>query len=250
MPRCPSTRSSFLPDPGNLLNDFIPTSDSYVIAARVQGQVKTAFPDGNPGASGEPGGEVAAALRESAEPVTIVVVADADLLSDRLWVQVQNFFGQRMVSAFANNGDFVINTLDNLTGSSDLISVRGRATSRRPFTRVEALEREAQEQYRATEQQLEQELQEAERKLNELQAGRDDGNLTIMSPEQQAELARFQQQRIEIRKKLRLVQHDLRSDIDRLGTRTKVINMIAIPLLLTLFALAMAWNRSRRHWED
>ena len=109
------------------------------------------------------------------------------------------------------------------------------------------MEREAQEQYRATEQQLEQELQDAERKLTELQAGRDDGNLMIMSPEQQAELKRFQQQRVQIRKDLRSVQHDLRSDIDSLGTRAKVMNLIAIPLLLTLFALAVAWNRSRRH---
>ncbi len=249
-----SEQVRFLPDPTALLSGFAPMGQEYVLAARVRGAFATAFPEGKPDAADE---EDAADGSDSAETDgvhlstaraagDVVVVADTDMLSDRLWVQVQPFLGQRLISAFANNGDFIINLLDNLTGSSDLIGIRGRATSQRPFTRVQELERLAEERYRATEQQLEQELQETERKLNELQQGRDDSNPLIMTPEQQAELDRFQDQRIRIRKELRQVQANLRGDIESLGTWMKVINIGLVPLLLTVIALLAAWSRARR----
>ena len=83
-----------------------------------------------------------------------MLVGDVDMLSDRLWVQVQNFLGQRLVNAFANNGDFVINALDNLSGSADLIGLRSRATYSRPFTTVDELRRDADAKFRETEKQL------------------------------------------------------------------------------------------------
>ena len=130
-----------------------------------------------------------------------------------------------------------------------LISIRGRATSQRPFTRVQELERRAEERFRATEQQLEEELRETERNLTELQAGRDDGNPLILSEQQRAELARFQEERLRIRKELRQVQRNLRSDIERLGTWLKVINVGLVPVLLTIFALFLAGLKARRRRE-
>ncbi len=175
------------------------------------------------------------------------MVADTDLLSDRLWVQVQNFFGQRLASTWANNGDFVANALDNLTGSSDLISIRGRATSSRPFDRVETLKVRAEEKFRDTEQQLQQRLQETERKLSELQAQRDDNeNPLILTAEQRAELEQFQQQKLAIRKELRQVQRGLDEDIEQLGTTLKIINIILVPLLVSVGAAAIAMLRRKR----
>ncbi len=248
----PGERVRFLVDPAGLLDGFVATADRYTVAARVRGKLKTAFPDGKPGAADDAAAEDAAAdghLSESESEVDLVVVADTDLLADRLWVQTQSFFGQRLISAFANNGDFVVNLLDNLTGSSDLISIRGRATSQRPFTRVQELERQAEERFRATEQQLEEELRETERNLTELQAGRDDGNPLILSEQQRAELARFQEERLRIRKELRQVQRNLRSDIESLGTWLKVINIGLVPVLLTIFALFLAGLKARRRRE-
>lgn len=250
----PGERIRFMVDPSGLLDGFAPSGERYHVAVRVRGKFKTAFPDGRPAADDEAGGEKAAAdagghLSESQDEADVVIVADTDLLADRLWVQVQSFFGQRLISAFANNGDFVINLLDNLTGSSDLIGIRGRATSQRPFTRVQELERQAEERFRATEQQLEEELRETERKLTELQAGRDDGNPLILSEQQRAELDRFQQERLRIRKELRQVQANLRRDIEGLGTWLKVINIGLVPVLLTIFALFVAWLRVKRRRE-
>ena len=229
-------RVKFLPDPSSLFADFVPSGENYVLAGRLTGTAKTAF--------GERAG--ASHLAESKQPVNVLLVADTDLLSDRLWVQVQNFFGQQIMNAFANNGDFVANAVDNLTGSSALISIRGRATSARPFTTVEALRRGADDRFRATERKLNEELQETERKLNELQRARADDASMLLSAEQKAELDRFQKRKLEIRKELREVRRQLDADIEALGWKLKVINIALVPLLLTLGALGFAWWRRRR----
>src|SRR4029077_6245737 len=133
-------------DPSELLNGFKATGMQYAIAARLQGPLKTAFPDGPPSAldRDKPVDEtLKAAHRTSVDNANLVLVGDVDVLSDRLWVQVQSFLGQKLVNAFANNGDFVINALDNLSGSADLIGLKSRATYTRPFTTVEKLRRDA-----------------------------------------------------------------------------------------------------------
>ncbi len=176
-----------------------------------------------------------------------MLVGDVDILSDRLWVQAQNFLGQRLVTAFANNGDFVINALDNLSGSAALIGLRSRATYSRPFTTVEALRRQADLEFRATEDRLEAELTQTEQRLGELQAARNDGSSSLlMSPEQQTEIQRFLDQQVRIRQELRAVRRNLDADIDRLGTWLKVINIALVPVLLTLLALGVVVVRARR----
>ncbi len=233
----PASRLKMLPDPSALLTDFKPSGERYVIAGRVEGKFKTAFPERN-----ETGH-----LAESKEDGQIVLVADTDLLADRLWVQVQNFLGQKIMNAFANNGDFVLNTIDNLTGSSALISIRGRATSQRPFTTVEALKRSADDRFRAKEQELQRELQETERKLAQLQSAKSNDQAMILSPEQKSELDNFVKRKAEIRKELRDVRRSLDAEIESLGSRLKFLNIVLVPLLVTLVAIGFAvWQVRRR----
>lgn len=243
----------FLAQPDSLLDDFAPTGETYVLAARLQGPLRTAFPDGPPGRGDDEGGEEVASEiiassgehRESVDDAHLILVGDVDVLSDRLWVQVQSFLGQRLATAFANNGDFVINALDNLSGSAALIGIRSRASFSRPFTTVEALQRDADARFRQTEQRLQAELAETESTLAELQAARDDDSL-LMSPEQQAEIQRFLDQQVRIRGELRAVQRDLDRSIEMLGTTLKVINIGLVPVVLTLLALAVVAIRRRR----
>jgi ABC-type uncharacterized transport system involved in gliding motility auxiliary subunit len=168
------------------------------------------------------------------------------MLSDQLWVQVQNFFGQQIASAFAANGSFVINALENLSGSSDLITVRSRNSYARPFSRVAALRAEAEARFRQTEQRLQDELAETENRLRELQSSREDSGNILLTDEQQDEIDRFVAQRGEIRTELRAVQRGLDRDIERLGTILKIINIALVPLLLTAFVLIALWQRERR----
>ena len=229
-------RVRFVADPRELFSDFSATGDRYVLAGRLSGKLKTAFPQRS--GSGH--------RAESDGNASIVVVADTDLLTDRLWVQVQSFFGQRVVNAFANNGDFIINAADNLVGSSDLIQVRARGSSSRPFSTVEALKRQADDRFRAKEQELQAQLDETERQLTELQAQKSDGNAMLLSPEQQAAIERFQAEKLRIRKELREVRHDLDSDIRALGNKLKFLNIAGVPILLTAIALGFVASRVRR----
>ena len=225
-------RLRFLEDPGELMAEVAVTGEHYVLAARLTGEVPSAFESDN-GASPVSGS------------LNAIVVADTDLLADRYWVQRQRFFGSSILDPFAGNGDFVINAIDNLLGNADLISVRSRATGNRPFTLVESLRREAEQNLLATEQRLEAELDEAERRLTELQQARGDTDLSVLTPEQEAELDRFMEQRIEIRRQLRQVRRDLDRDIEALGTRVKSVNIALMPVLVTVLALFMAWRRRR-----
>jgi len=245
----PASRYSFLPDPSSLQNNFVPGGEPLVIAARIGGTLQSAFPGGRPGSDGsasEPSDTDTDHVSESAKPANLIVVADVDMLSDRLWVQVQSFFGQQVANSFASNGAFVINALENLAGSSDLIAVRSRGSYSRPFSRVAQLRAGAETRFRETEQRLQQELSEAEQRLQELQSSREDTGSLLLTDEQQSEIDRFVNQRASIRKDLRAVQRGLDEDIDNLGTLLKMINIGLMPLLLTLGALFGLWRARRR----
>jgi ABC-type uncharacterized transport system involved in gliding motility auxiliary subunit len=233
-----SDRLRMLQDPSTLLAGYKAAGAPFVIAARLTGKFRTAFPERKD----------AGALSESKDGNgQIVLVADTDLLSDRLWVQIRPFLGQNIMNAFASNGDFAVNSLDNMGGSSDLISIRGRATSQRPFTTVDAIKRNADERFRAKEQELQQELSDTERKLTELQSAKAKDQAQILSPEQKSELDNFLKRKLEIRKELRQVRRQLDAEIETLGTKLKLINIVLIPLLVTLAALAFAgWRNQRR----
>jgi gliding motility-associatede transport system auxiliary component len=240
----PASKFAMLLDPATLQDGFHPTGERYTIAARIAGSVKSAFPAGPPAGVKPFAGETV--LKASVKPLNLVVVADSDMLADYLWVHEQSLFGQRIATPWASNGDFVANALDNLTGSADLISVRGRAAFTRPFTRVERLRALADQRFRAKEQELENELHQTEDKLSALQSRRNDKTSLILTPEQEQELAQFQQERLSIRKQLRDVQLSLDEDINRLGTILKVLNIIVAPALFAMIALALAWRRRRR----
>jgi len=208
----------------------------YVLAGRLTGTLKTAFPER----------KGAGHLSASVKPVNIVVVADTDLLSDRLWVQAQDFLGQQVLNPFANNADFVYNAVDNLIGNDDLIQVRTRPTSDRPFERIEVVRRAAEARYQSKEKQLQQQLDELEQKLSRLQPMTADGQTATLSREQQAQLLLFQQQKLQTRKELREVQRQLNADIELIGSRVKLINILGMPVLVILVAILIDWRRRRQ----
>lgn len=255
----PSARLAFLPDSQSLLDGFKATGERYVIAARLHGKLKSAFPEGAPADTTPPpdgapdttpdathAAPDTEGLTEAATDANVILVADTDLLADPLWIRTQNVFGQRVAIAWANNGDFLANAIDNLGGSSDLISIRGRQSFFRPFTRVDELRRHADDQLRDTEKELDSELRDTEQKLSQLEAGRADQGELMLSPEQEAELTRFQQERLRIRKELRNVRRGLDVEIERLGRTLKILNIALIPALIAIGAIVLAITRRRK----
>ena len=262
-----STEFQSLTDPEQLLKTFVPTGERYTIAARISGKAVTAYPEGVdfetvPGADpeaeveGQGQGQVQVestrdtqlhqAVITGTDKLNVIVVADTDILTDRLWVQVQNFFGQTIASPWANNGDFVLNSVDNLLGGSELISIRSRGRFSRPFTVVESLRLAAQSKYQKSADTLQRELEETEAELNEVESSQSDQNLLALSPEQEQAITQFQDEKLRIRKQLRDVRHQLDKDIEGLGATLKLINIIVLPLLLVLVIYAMRYTRGAR----
>lgn len=170
---------------------------------------------------------------------------DTDLLADRMWVQIDDFFGQRMPQPWADNGTCVINALDNLSGTDALISVRSRGRFARPFTVVEDLQRQAENRFREKEEVLQQRLAATEAQLAELQDPDAEGAVQLTA-EQQAALQDFMQQKLLIRKELREVRYQLNADIEALGRVLKFFNIGLVPLILTLGMLLLWFWRRRR----
>lgn len=253
-------------DPSILFDEFVSSEQSYTIAARVSGVVESAFPGGRPEViveeSAEPAEDEAASdtvdaaaeedeavqehISSSNGEVNILLFADTDMLSDRLWVQVAQFLGQRVPQPFANNGDVVINALENLSGGAALASIRSRGRYSRPFTRVVRLQREADDRLRSEEAILLESLAETEAALAELNQTEDGQLIGQITPEIQAEVDGFNEEMLQTRRRLRDVQYQLTVDIERLGSNLKFINTALIPILLTLLALIMSFVRTRR----
>ncbi len=226
-------RLKMLGDPSELLPDFKATGLVYPVAVRITGSATSQYPvtvDGDDSVL-------------NTGHLNVIVVADTDILTDRLWVQLQDFFGQRIVSPWANNGDFVTNAVDNLTGSSALISIRSRGRFSRPFEVVQDLRREAEASYLNSANDLQSQLAETERQLGELESSRDEQNLLSLSPEQEATLVRFQQEKLRIRKALRNVRHQLDKDIEMLGSTLKFMNIVLMPLVLIFILLVLKYLR-------
>ena len=271
-------------DPSVLFDEFVSSEQSYVLAARVSGDFGSAFPDGRPVVQeeGEDGtidttnnavsensalaqeiidseengdGIVEADAEEEELPehitattgaANIVVFADTDFLSDRMWVQVAQFLGRRIPQPFANNADLIINALDNLSGSADLVSIRSRGRYSRPFTRVLNLQREADDRLRTEEGELLSRLAETESSLAELNQAEDGELVGQITPEIQSEIDRFNVELLETRRRLRDVQYQLTEDIERLGANLKAIDTALVPILLTFVLLMMHYVRIQR----
>lgn len=220
-----------------LLREFTSDNVQYNLAARIQGTMKSAFPN----KKGEDH------KVESAGDVNIIVVGDTDILRNISWVQVKRFMGYQMMMPFADNGSFVINAIDNLGGTGNLITLRTRGTGNRPFTVVEELRKEAEERFLSKERELQEELKRTEEALNRLQRSKGEGaeNLAL-SPAQQLELRRFQEKKIHVRKELRGVQRELNKEIESLGTSLKFINIALVPLIVIVVAFFVLLSRSRK----
>lgn len=240
-------RFNVIRDPSLLMLDYKPSGERYTLAARVDGLIQTAFTHGAPGGEAQiqaqPNGKH---LDKAISALHAVIIADTDMLLDRMWIFYQDFFGQRIASTIANNGDFVVNTLSNLSGSDALISIRGRGRFTRPFLRLNVLQAAAERVFKNKERDLKQRLEETEFKLTELQKTRENTQSLTLTSEQTQTLQAFLQDKMNIRKELRAVQHGLNQSVERLGTILKVINIGLMPVLVSIVALLVAWFRIKR----
>jgi len=230
-----------------LFRDFKAEDKALIIAARVTGAASSAFPDGPPRDKAALGPRATTSattptgthLEQTSQPFTAIVVADVDMLHQRFWVEINDSMGQRVMVPNANNGDFVINALDYLSGSDALTGLRARGKSTRPFELVQEIRRDAEQRFSEKEQELRQKLVDAQNRLNEQMSREADQANTILRAEQKSALEQSRTEIVSIRTELRDVQHALRKDIENLESWMKFFNIAAVPLLLGLATLVV-----------
>ena len=247
--------------PEDVIKNFAPANKEFAMAVRLTGKFKTAFPQGKPKEPADPSNKDAkkddksapAGLKESKEENTVVLIGDSDMIQDQITVTpIQNpFGGGRMVMPANGNLAFAQSAVEQLTGDSNLIAVRSRATRERPFTVVRKMQADADASYRNKIKELEGSLAETQRKLNELQQHREGEAKTaqrfILSAEQQAELAKFRQTEADVKKQLKEVRRNLRADTDALENRVKWINIAGMPLLVAISGLGFSLIKRKRN---
>jgi ABC-type uncharacterized transport system involved in gliding motility auxiliary subunit len=235
----------FRNDPVALLTKYQPGTLSYPLAVRVQGEARSAFPDGAKNQSGEIK-KMNGHLDTAKASIDVVAIADVDMLDDRFWVQTQDFYGEQLAFTTSNNIDFLINTVEDMTGSQGLTSVRSRAGFSRPFHRVIALQRDAEKRFRTKERELQQKLKETQQRIARMQVQRSGSGEQILTPEQQKEIAEFRLTANKTEQQLREVQANLRKDIDNLDTQLKFFNIGLVPFVVALLAVFTGWMRVRK----
>ncbi|HTL66643.1 MAG TPA: Gldg family protein [Lacunisphaera sp.] len=243
----------------------ITASGSKTIAALVEGKFKSAFPDGLPAdepaknvapKDGKPADAAKVAIKDAAKPgvatlkesktkSTLIIVADSDWLMDDYSVRRMSFLGMQSAEPLNDNLAFASNAIEFLSGSQDLISIRGKASSDRPFTVVRRMEAEAQRQYQERLTALEARLTEVQNKLTELQGKKTEGNRLIATPEMEKAIDEFQKQESEMRGERRQIRAALRHGIEVLENSLIVINLLAPAVIVILFGLW--YHRQRRH---
>ncbi len=266
-----SSKNSQLVDPmmaqytgEKLIQDFSKSGTEYALAVRLSGKFKTAFPEGKPKGADTPPADPSkpeakkdeppaeAGLKESAEENTVILVGDCDMIQDQIAVQeMQNPFGggQRMVMPANGNLAFAQGGVEQMTGDSNLIAVRSRASRERPFTVVKEMQAEAEANFQAKIKNLETGLADAQKKLNELQQTKqpEGGGRFILSPEQQKEIENFRKKETEVKSQLKVERKKLRAGIDSLENRVKWLNIAAMPILVAVAGVGLAFiRRSRR----
>ncbi len=225
-----------------VLNGFKPAGVDYDLALRLTGKFKTAFPDGNPATSGTNAAtKTENPLKESKADNAVVLVGDSDMLADEFSLRkMQSPFGT-MVSQMNANLDFAQNLVEEMAGDSNLIGVRSRASMSRPFTRIKKMEAAAEARGQAKIDELQKSLAETQQRLSELQQQRTDKDQRfILSPEQRTELDNFRKQQAEVSRELKQARKDLRKEVVSLETRLEWINILAMPLVVTLAGLGIA----------
>ncbi len=246
------------PDVLGLLDNFSPDENRYVIAARLHGNVSTAFSDGAPEPLVPPTHPEPGQLMKSNGPINLMIVADSDLLEEKFWLRKQQFFGREVEEKTSGNADLLINAIGNLSGSDELLKLRSRGVSQRPFEKIKALEREAEHRLRGKESQLQDKLKETQIRIAAMEektkADEKTTNTTkekiVLTNEQRRAANGLRQEMLSIRKQLRGVQLELRETIGALQSWLIFINIGLVPIIVLILALALWAIRASTRRRD
>jgi ABC-type uncharacterized transport system involved in gliding motility auxiliary subunit len=227
----------------SIMNSFKTTGVNYNLAIRLTGKFKTAFPGGNANTETNAAAKTDDSLKESKADTSVVLFGDSDLLADAFSLRKENSPFGEMASPLNANLDLAQNLVEQMAGDSNLIAVRSRASLSRPFTRVKQMEAAAEASGEAKVAELQKSLEDTQQRLSELQQQQKDTNLK----EQQAEVDNFRKKEAQVSLELRQAQKDLRKEVVSLETRIEWLNILAMPLAVTLAGIMIAVVKRKKN---
>ena len=234
-------------NPKKLLREFKADKKQFILAGRITGSVQTAFPDGVPAPGKDQDGKLVEVnpwqrpiLDQSESPLDVIIVADADILADRFWVIMRDFAGQRVPVPTANNGDFVLNSIEALAGSSSLMELRGRGSASRPFKVLQDIQKTASQKFEDKERGLRQTITKTEKKLQQLRRRNPESSAKVVSERDRREMEKMQREILGFRSELRKVRRSLTQDYQRLEMQLWFLNIALVPILLIIFSIALS----------
>ncbi len=234
---------------------------SYPIAIRLSGKFKSAFPNGKPEAKSSPepsqgskpeSGPSASpttkteSLQEGRPGAVVILVGDADFAYDAIAGRTQQVLTQTVFIPSNGNLNFIQSSIEQLAGDSDLIGIRSRSSGNRPFVVVKKMEAAAQQKFQSKIDELEDNLSQTRQKLASLQTGKQTDQKTLLSPEQQAEIKKFQENEATVNQELKQVRKNLRQEIDSLQNTLKWIDIAGMAAIVTLVGLVLAFVKGRK----
>jgi gliding motility-associatede transport system auxiliary component len=235
---------------------YKPGNTPLAMAVRLSGKFKTAFPDGKPAAAASPTPTPAASPAASATPTptylkeatnegVAVLIGDSDFAFDQIAGREQQMMNQVVFTPTNGNLNLIESSVELLAGDSNLMSIRSRTSANRPFVLVNKMEAAAQDKYQSKIDELETGLTQARQKLSELQSAKQADQKSVLSPEQQAEIKKFQENEAQIDKQLKQVRKELRQEIDSLQNWLKWLNIALMPVVVTCIGLGLAFFKKR-----
>jgi gliding motility-associatede transport system auxiliary component len=235
---------------------YKPGSTPLAMAVRLSGKFKTAFPDGKPAAAASPNPTPAASpaasatptpapLKEATNEAVAVLIGDSDFAFDQIAGRQQQMLNQVVFTPTNGNLNLIESSVELLAGDSNLMSIRSRTSANRPFVLVDKMEAAAQNKYQSKIDELESGLTQARQKLSELQSAKQADQKSVLSPEQQAEIKKFQENEAQIDKQLKQVRKELRQEIDSLQNWLKWLNIALMPVVVTCIGLGLAFFKKR-----
>jgi ABC-type uncharacterized transport system involved in gliding motility auxiliary subunit len=234
---------------------------SYPIAIRLSGKFKTAFPNGKPEPKSSP--EPSESPKPESSPSTsptpkveslkegqaggvVILVGDSDFAYDAIAGRAQQVLAQTVFVPSNGNLNFIQSCVEQLAGDSDLIGIRSRSSGNRPFVVVNKMEAAAEQKYQSKIDELEDNLNQTRQKLASLQTNKQTDQKTLLSPEQQAEIKKFQENEATVSQELKQVRKNLRQEIDELQNTVKWIDIAGMAVIVTLVGLTLAFVKRRK----
>jgi len=249
-------------DAPTLMRKFADGAKPETMGYLLTGRFKSSFPngievevaasqDGSSEEPADPNGEktikkTITGLKEAAQDCAVVVFADVDFISDSMAYQ-NSFFGKMVVG---DNSTLMLNAIDDLSGSNDLVSIRSRGNFKRPFVVVDEIERQAEAETAQEVEKINLQIAGFQSELQSIVSSAKEGEeqvigSSIVQKKKELELKIHQAQR-----QLRQVRMTRRERIESLGNKLRQANMLGAPVVILIIAVLLGIRRSvrKRHY--